>query len=110
MVLDFKQRNDHTNLLLHYMRHIFSYVYVCNNSSSNTKPFNIETHFFNYAKRAYWTSKKLTALYVNILKYNNVVTEDNNEKKPEKTNGIWCWWIQGCSATCFVAEHTIQWW
>lgn len=33
VVLDLKQNNDHLNLLLHYMRHSFSHVYACNNSS-----------------------------------------------------------------------------
>ena len=81
VVLDLKHKNDHINLLVHYMKHTFSYVYACNNSSPDAKPFNLETHFSNYVMTAYWTSRKLTALCVNISKYNSLVTEGNKKRK-----------------------------
>ena len=81
VVLDLKNKNDHVNLLLHYKIHTFSYVYACNNSSPDAKPFNLNLHFSSYTLSAYWTSRKLTALAVNISKYNSLIAEGNKKKK-----------------------------
>ena len=44
VVIDLKNKNDHINLLVHYKKHTFSYVYACNNSGPDAKAFNLDTH------------------------------------------------------------------
>lgn len=48
VVLDLKHKSDHVNILIHYMKHTFSSMYACINSSPNVKPFNMDTHFASY--------------------------------------------------------------
>ena len=57
--MDLGQKDDHVNLLVHYMKHIFSYMYMCTNSPREAKPSNLDTHFFDYTLSAYWTTKKI---------------------------------------------------
>ena len=56
-------------------------MYSVNNSSPEAKPFNLDTHFTNYNLSAYWTSRKLASLSVNISKYNSLIAEGNKKKK-----------------------------
>lgn len=53
IVFDFQLKSDHINILLYYMKHTFSSLYVCINNSLNTNPFNLYTHFANNKLGAY---------------------------------------------------------
>ena len=85
VILDMKNKNDHINLLLHFKKHSFSYVYAVLNSGPEADPFNLEAAFSKYALTSYWTARKLTALAVNISKYNSAVVEGGKRKKSPKS-------------------------
>lgn len=38
VVVDLKHKSDHVNILLHYLKHSFSLLYACMNSSQDAKP------------------------------------------------------------------------
>src|ERR1700738_4220749 len=81
VILDMKNKKDHINLLLHFQKHTFSYTYATNNVAEDAKHFDLDALFSKYALSPYWTARKLTALALNISKYNSVVTEANKKKK-----------------------------
>lgn len=101
VVVDLKNKSDHVNILLHYLKAFFSLLYAYMHSSQDTKPFNLDAHFAEYKLSAYWTSKRLTALALNISKYNNVITQ-NKRKNPKKIGAI-CWWLKKCPSTCSIS-------
>ena len=84
VILDMKNKKDHINLLLHFQKHTFSYIYATNNVVEEAKHFDLDALFSKYALSPYWTARKLTALALNISKYNSVVTEANKKKKSPK--------------------------
>src|ERR1700737_507232 len=81
VILDMKNKKDHINLLLNYLLHPFSYVYACNNVASDAKHFNLDALFTKFTLSQHWTARKLTALTLNILKFNSVAAEANKKKK-----------------------------
>ena len=81
--LDMKKK-DHINLLLNFMKHIFSHTYAQNNVVEDAKHFDLEGLFTKYTLSPLWTARKLTALALNISKYNSVVSEANKKKKSPK--------------------------
>lgn len=75
-----KNKNDNINLLLHYLEHSFSHVYVYMNAGAYAKHFNLEDLFSKCTLSQFWTVRKLTTLALNISKYNSVVVEANKKK------------------------------
>ena len=63
------------------MKHSFFHVYAQLNVGEDAKHFNLHGLFTKYTLSQYWTARKLTALALNILKYNSVVVEVNKKKK-----------------------------
>ena len=96
VILDMRNNKDHINLLLNYLLHPFSYVYTRNNVAADAKHFNLDGIFTKYVVSQYWTTRKLTALALNISKYNNVATEAN-KKKSKKSICIGGRRFQNCS-------------
>jgi hypothetical protein len=80
VILDLKFNHDHVNILLDYQKNTFSHTYVEMNVADNAKHF-FKDLFTKYALSSYWTARKLTALSLNISKYNSAVAEANKKKK-----------------------------
>ena len=80
VILDMKNKKDHINLLLEYRRYSFSYTYAENNVVADAKHF-LKDLFTKYSLSSYWTARKLSALSLNISKYNSAVSEANKKKK-----------------------------
>src|ERR1700737_496874 len=98
VILDMKNKKDHINLLLHFQKHTFSYIYATNNVVEDAKHFDLDALFSKYALSPYWTARKLTALALNISKYNSVVTEANKKKKsPRKPSTSGARGIEECT-------------
>ena len=81
VILDLKCNKEHVNLLLNYMTNTFSHTYAQNNVTDDAKHFDLDAHFTKYALSPFWTARKLTALNLNISKYNSAVVEANKKKK-----------------------------
>ena len=87
VILDLKCNSEHINLLLNYMDNTFSHTYAQNNVVEEAKHFDLDAAFSKYALSPFWTARKLTALSLNISKYNSVVIEAKKKKKsPRKSS------------------------
>ena len=79
-----KNKKDHINLLLDFRRHLFSHTYAQNNVVEDAKHFNLVNLFTTYNLSQHWTARKLTALALNMSKYNSAVVKANKKKKKSK--------------------------
>src|ERR1700737_3677169 len=75
-----KKKKIQFNLLLEYRRYSFSYTKAENNVVADAKHF-LKDLFTKYSLNSYWTARKLSALSLNISKYNSAVSEANKKKK-----------------------------
>ena len=81
VVVGVKSNKDHVNLLLDYLNHTFSHNYAQLHVSDEAKHFDLPGVFTKYALSQYWTARKLTALSMNISKFNSAIVEANKKKK-----------------------------
>jgi hypothetical protein len=99
VILDLKFNHDHVNVLLDYKKNPFSHTYAEMNVSDNAKHF-FKDLFTKYALSPYWTARKLTALSLNISKYNSAVAEANKKKKsPRKPSAAGAGTSRGAGST-----------
>jgi hypothetical protein len=80
VILNMKYNDDHVNVLMEYLMHTFSHNYAINNITEEGKRFDLDKLFGKYSLSQHWTSRKLTALCLNVSKTNTAIVEANKKK------------------------------